>query len=215
MELKENKNVFFEPVSHSYTNADGKLLMGLTSLMHKHGLGADYKNIPDAILKKAAEKGTAVHEYLQEYDEGGLVPTSDLLDDYKKLNLHHVASEYLVSDNELVATSIDKVYEVGKNLVDLADIKTTQKVHRRALQWQLGVGKALFEAQNPGIKVRSCFCLWADKEFLKLKEVIPIEPVSQEEVDALLDCEKNGLIYIDEHNVPEASLVLTDNEIAE
>ncbi len=214
MELIENTEVFFESQSHSYTRADGELILGLTSLMAKHNLGADYSGIPEATLLKAAEKGTKVHAYLQSFDEGELVPTSDLLDDYRAQGFKHLRSEFLVSDNEIVATFIDKVYEAGKKEVDLADVKTTQKVHRRALCWQLGVGKYLFELQNPGIKVRNCFCIWADKEGMKLKGIIPIEPVSTEEVEALLDAERNGLIYIDENAIPEAGLVLSDEDIA-
>lgn len=214
MELNENTEVFFEKLSHSYTRSDGEMLLGLTGLMAKHNLGADYSGISDETLRKAAEKGTKIHEYLQAYDEGELVPTSDLLDEYKKLGLRHLRSEYLVSDNEIVATFIDKVYEVGENEVDLADVKTTQKVHRRALEWQLGAGKVLFERQNPGKKVRNTFCIWCDKQAEKLKGVIPIEPVSEAEVDALLDAEKNGLIYIDENAGVSADLVLEEAELS-
>ena len=213
MKLIENKEVFFESQSHSYTRADGELILGLTSLMAKHNLGADYSGIPEATLRQAAEKGTKVHAYLQAFDEGELVPTSDLLDDYRAQGFKHLRSEFLVSDNEIVATFIDKVYEAGEKEVDLADVKTTQKVHRRALCWQLGVGKYLFELQNPGIKVRKTFCIWADKEGMTLKGIIPIEPVSTEEVEALLDAERNGLIYIDENAVPDASLVLPEDEL--
>ena len=114
MRLIENTQVFFESQSHTYTNQAGDLLNGLTSLMAKHNLGADYNGIPDATLKKAAEKGSAVHSYLQRYDEGELVPTSDLLDDYKAQHFKHLRSEFLVSDNEIVATFLDKVYEAGE-----------------------------------------------------------------------------------------------------
>lgn len=214
MKLIENKEVFFESQSHSYTRADGELILGLTSLMAKHNLGADYSGIPEATLRQAAEKGTKVHAYLQAFDEGELVPTSDLLDDYRAQGFKHLRSEFLVSDNEIVATFIDKVYEAGEKEVDLADVKTTQKVHRRALCWQLGVGKYLFELQNPGIKVRKTFCIWADKEGMTLKGIIPIEPVSTEEVEALLDAERNGLLYIDENAIPDVEDALTEKESA-
>lgn len=213
MKLIENKEVFFESQSHSYTRADGELILGLTSLMAKHHLGADYSGIPEATLRQAAEKGTKVHSYLQSFDEGELVPTSDLLDEYRALGFKHLRSEFLVSDNEVVATFIDKVYEAGKKEVDLADVKTTQKVHRRALSWQLGVGKYLFELQNPHLKVRNTFCIWADKDGLKLKGIIPIEPVSTEEVKALLQAERDGLIYVDENDKPGADLVLERDEL--
>lgn len=213
MKLRRNNDVFFEEMSHSYTNLQGDLLIGVTTLMSKHGLSPDYSNIPQAVLDKAAAEGTAVHRLLQNYDEGGLVPTTPLLEAYRAMGFKHVESEYLVSDGEIVATSIDKVYEAGKDLVDLADVKTTLKVHRRALQWQLGIGKVLFERQNPGIKVNNCFCIWCDKKGLELKAVIPITPVSEEEVDALLDSERNGLIYVDEYTEGDINDVAPSEEI--
>lgn len=211
MVLIKNQNVYFEPVSHSYINQEGKLLIGLTSLMAKHNLGADYSGIPDSVLKIAAEKGTRIHKYLQDYDEGKMVPMSDLLEAYKKLNYHHLASEYLVSDNVIVATSIDKVYEVDENLVDIADVKTTQKVHRRALEWQLGVGKVLFERQNPGVKVRNTFCIWIDKSKEQLRDIIPITPVPESYVDDLLKAERKGEAYSDPYTAESAVTVLTDD----
>lgn len=214
MELRRNNDVFFEEMTHSYTNAQGDLLIGVTTLMAKHGLAPDYGNIPKAVLDKAAAEGTAVHRLLQSYDEGGLVPTTPLLEAYRALGFKHIESEYLVSDNEIVATSIDKVYEAGKNLVDLADVKTTQKVHRRALEWQLGIGKVLLERQNPGIKVRNCFCIWCDKKGMSLKGVVPIEPVSEAEVEALLEAERDGLIYVDEYREGDITEAVTDQEIA-
>lgn len=217
MELIENKNVWFEKTSHSYTNQDGELLIGLTSLMAKHGLGADYSGIPAERLKQAATEGTAIHEYLQGIDEGTEVFADSLADEYleaiRERGIRHLCSELLVSDNKIVATFIDKVYETGiPNTVDLADVKTTYDYHRRALEWQLGVDKVLFEAQNLGVKVRDVFCIHIDKKARKLKGIIPVNPVSREEVLALLECERKGLIYVDENNVPDISDALQPDE---
>ena len=220
MELKSNTEVYFEKVSHSYWKKDGTELIGLTSLMRKHSLGADYSGISESTLKAAAAKGTEIHELLQAYDEGTLIVNEPLVEKYRdtiaNMGLKHLRSEFLVSDNEIVATFIDKVYDTGiENTVDLADIKTTQKVHKRALQWQLGVNKVLIEQQCPGIKVRNCFCIWIDKASRKLKDIVPIEPVTDEEVAALLSCEKRGDIFVDAYNIPSADLVLSDEEISD
>lgn len=218
IKLSNNKMVWFEQLTHTYW-VDGKELSGLTSLMARHSLSPDYSNIPEKVLKAAAEKGTAIHKLLQEYDEGNSLLNEPLVDEYRNAihaaGLAHVASEYLVSDNEVVATFIDKVYDTGiPNVVDLADVKTTQKVHSRALAWQLGANVVLFERQNPGIKVRNVFCIHIDKDTRKLKGLVPITPVSADEVDALLLAEKNGRIYIDQYEEPSAELVLTDEELA-
>lgn len=214
MELRKNTEVFFDPVSHSYTNSEGKLLLGVTELLHKHGLAPDLSGIPDATLNAAAEKGKRVHEYLQAYEAGEMVQTSDLLDEYKALGLHHIASEFLISDNEIVASSIDMIYEARENEVIIVDIKTTEKKNLRYVAWQTSIYRELFERQNPGVKVAGQYLLWCDKKCEKLRGFIPLNPVPTEEVNALLDAERNGLIYIDEHATEDASLVLPEEELS-
>ena len=218
MKLIENNQIYFDPLSHTYIGPDWKILSGLTGLMAKHSLSPDYSHIPEKVLMAAAEKGTAIHKLIQEYDEGNALLNEPLIEEYRDsirdAGLTHIASEYLVSDNEIVATFIDKVYDTGiPNVVDLADVKTTLKVHKRALAWQLGANVVLFERQNPGIKVRNVFCIHIDKDERKLKGLVPITPVSEAEVDALLLAEKEGRIYIDLHEEPSAELVLTDAEL--
>ena len=217
MKLTENNQIWFDATSHTYLLGD-KILTGLTSLMAKHSLSPDYSHIPEKVLMAAAEKGTAIHKLLQEYDEGNALLNEPLIEEYRDAihdaGLTHIASEYLVSDNEVVATFIDKVYDTGiPGVVDLADVKTTLKVHKRSLAWQLGANVVLFERQNPGIKVRNVFCISIDKDTRKLKGLVPITPVSAEEVDALLQAEKEGRIYIDLYEEPSAELVLTDEEL--
>ena len=197
MELTRNNRLFFESISHTYL-LDDKVLIGVTSLMKKHNLSVDYSKIKKETLEQAAEIGTAIHREIEAFDNGESVIMNDLLAEYKKLGLEHVASEYLVTDNELVASGIDGVYKGhGENTVILVDYKTTTKVHTRALEWQLGLYRVLFERQNPGITVEECFCLHIDKYKRKILGFIHIDPVSEQEVDALLDCERKGEIYHD------------------
>lgn len=221
MELLGNKKVFFDPVSHTYLMGD-KMLIGVTELMKKHGLGADYSGIPEAVLNNAAEQGTALHKEIEDYDNGLSVLRTPLIEEYARLcheqGLIFVKNEYLVSDNESVASSIDGVYGLKNrnrknNEVVLVDYKATLKLHKRALSWQLGIYKVFFERQNPGLTVVACYCLHLDKKTKSVKCLVPIEPVSEAEVDALLLAEKEGRIYIDQYEEPSAELVLTDAEL--
>ena len=223
MELRNNDRVFFDPVSHTYLTDDGVMLIGVTELMKKHGLGADYAGIPEAVLNKAAEEGTALHKEIEDYDNGLSVLRTPLIEEYARIchenGLIFVQNEYLVSDNESVASSIDGVYGLKNrnrknNEVVLVDYKATLKLHKRALSWQLGIYKVFFERQNPGLTVVSCYCLHLDKKTKSVKGLVPIEPVSEAEVDALLQAEHEGRIYIDQHDEPTAELVLTDEELA-
>ena len=213
-QLSHNDRVFFEPISHSYTLDGDKLLMGVTELMSKHGINADYAGIKKEVLDNAAKEGTAIHHEIQDYENSQAILNSPLIEDYKQLGLKFIESEYPVSDFELVASAIDGVYEGSKkNSVILLDYKTTQKLHNRALQWQLGLYKNFFERQNPKLTVEACYCLWIDKKTRKIKGLVPIEPVSETEVLALLDAERKGLLYEDNYEAPTLDLVLGDDAL--
>ena len=93
------------------------------------------------------------------------------------------------------------------------DYKFTQKLHTRPLQWQLGIYRVLFERLNPGIVVEACYCLWGDKKTRKIKGLIPIEPVSEAEVLALFDAERNGLLYEDNYDAPTLEVMLGENAL--
>lgn len=217
MQLTEtNDRVFFEPTSHSYLLDGETLLLGVTSLMKKHGLSADYSDISEATLKKAAEEGTAIHKEIQDYENGASVLATDLITDYKKLGLKFLCAEYQVTDFETVASAIDGVYKgKKKNGVILVDYKATQKYHRRALEWQLGIYKVLFENLNPGVVVEGCYCLWIDKKARKIKDFIPVEVVTRPEVESLLEAEKSGLIYVDENDKPGVEVALPEGELSD
>lgn len=215
MDLKANNRIFFDEDSHSYLLDDSKILIGVTSLMKKYGLSADYSGIPEATLRKAAEEGTAIHKEIEDYDNGLSVLNTELIDQYRNLGLKHIASEYIVSDNDIVASAIDGVYEGGgPDSVILIDYKTTAKVHTRALEWQLGIYRALFERQNPGLEVEECFCLHIDKKKRTILGLIPITPVSYDLVDELLDAQRNGKEFSDPVQMHSVESALTEDEIA-
>lgn len=217
MRPQNNNKVFFEPVSHTYLMGD-KMLMGVTELMEKHHLGADYSGIKQEVLDKAAKEGTALHQMIEDYDNGLSILETPLIAQYRKIcaenGLIFVVNELLVSDEELVASKIDGVYRLKNGHYALVDYKFTQKIHRRALSWQLGLYRVFFERQFPGEKVDAVYVLHGDKKKQSINGLFPIEPVTTEEVDALLDAERNGQIYIDQHEEPSLDLVLGENALA-
>ena len=52
--LKQNTRVSFEDITHSYLLDNEVYLMGVTSLMRKHGLAPNYDTVPSDVLQKAA-----------------------------------------------------------------------------------------------------------------------------------------------------------------
>lgn len=218
MKLTNNPNVFFSKEVHMYLCGD-KELMGATTLLRKHGLMPDYSGIPDKVLEEAARKGTALHEAIEAYDNGEAVLMTPFLEEYRKIcqenGLKFVVNELLISDEETVASMIDGVYEGSTpDSVILVDYKSTIKIHWRSLSWQLSLYRTLFERQFPGIKVESLMVLHLDKKEGKVLGLYPVEPIPEAEVDALLRAERDGRIYIDQHDEPTAELVLTDEELA-
>ena len=215
MELQHSNRIYFDPTSHSYLLDDDRLLLGVTELIKKHNLGGvDYSGISPEVLRKVAEEGTAIHKEIQDYESGVTIFATELIDEYKKLGLKFIAAEYPVSDFDVVASAIDAVYEgSAPNKVILVDIKCTDKYHRRYLEWQLGGYKVLFERLNPGLEVEATYCLHIDKKKRKIKGFYPVECVSEEEWDALIQAEKEGIFYVDENDKPCADLVLEEDEL--
>lgn len=235
MRLTPNKKVVFDDFTHTYLCGE-KVLMGVTTLMKKHGLSPDYGGVDENVLAAAATRGSAVHLLLENYDNGDPVVLRDVyhewfdengekqskcvitaseleanLKAYKSLDLHPLASEFLVSDNKIVASSIDKVLESDTpGCVNLADIKTTSTLHTKALEWQLGIYKYLIEKQCKTVKVDKCFGIHIRNGSAKS---VPINPVSAERVAALLAAEAKGVPYQDNVEVQNASLVLNEEEL--
>jgi len=217
MELRNNPNVFFSKEAHIYLCGD-KELQGATTLLRRHGLMPDYSGIPDKVLEEAARKGTALHEAIESYDNGESVLMTPFLQEYKQIcqenGLKFLVNELLISDEELVASMIDGVYKGSKkDTVILVDYKSTLKLHWRSLSWQLSLYKVLFERQFPGIKVEALKVLHLDKKEGKVLGLYPVEEIPETEVDALLQAEKEGRIYIDQTEEPSAEIVLTDAEL--
>lgn len=214
MRLNKNNTVEFNEFLHEYT-ANGRVLIGVTSLLHKHGLAPDYGAVPEETLKKAAERGTAIHQLLQDYDDGKPVVEDENLRAYKALGLEVHCSEYLLSDNEVVASFADKVLED----CSIADVKTSSSVDRRYVSWQTSIYAYLFERQNPSKKVPHLYCVHVRDGKAKL---IELERVPDEKIKALIRAEREGVIWHDDSTaldaLPESEMtILVDalNRIAE
>lgn len=226
MKLKLNKKVQFDELTHSYFCGDNELV-GVTTLMKHQGLSPDYSGIDEHVLNHAAARGTAIHRTLELYDngeslaipievddnEGGKIKfdTSEELKAYKNLGLNILASEYLVSDNKVVASSIDKVAMTeDENMVDLIDVKTTYTLHIDALEWQLSIYAYLFELQNKGIKVRNLYGCHVRDGKAKMQLVRRIE---KDIVKDLIKCEADGTRFTIKETPTTLSLVLSEDEI--
>ena len=159
-------SVVFDKGSHTYF-LNGKQLSGITSLLERKLFPAKYAGVDEETLRKAAEYGSNVHEQIAE-DDGVDEFVLDEVLSYRKIitanNLKPIAHEYLVTDSDKYASAIDLVFENEDGTVDLADIKTTYKLDKDYVSWQLSIYAYLFELCNPGVKVNNLYGLWLRDE---------------------------------------------------
>lgn len=187
--------VIFNELDHTYT-LDDKSLNGVTSILNRQLFADKYSGISDEVLNKAAEYGKGVHESIELYDSLGIGEDEDAVKSYIKLcqkeGLTRLDNEYLISDNDYVASSIDVVFDD----CSLADIKTTSHLDEEYVSWQLSIYAYLFEKQNPDLQANRLLAIWLPKaRYGKPKVVeVPRKPVS--EVIRLIEADKAGQQYV-------------------
>ncbi len=191
--LNQNTRVSFEDITHSYLLDNEVYLMGVTSLMKKHSLAPNYEGIPADVLQKAAERGSKVHKDIEDYCNGKAVAMTKELKAYIGCGINAIANEYLVSDNEIVASSIDIVADAGDSKVNLIDIKTTSALHLEPLSWQLSIYAFLFKFQNPDIEIAGLYGLHIKAGKATL---VPVPKKMDDEIIDLLFCEREGLPFM-------------------
>lgn len=197
--------ISFDKETHTYTN-DGRLLLSVTEVIKRYVFPDLYSNVPEEVLNKAAERGTATHAVIERYitdsltDEDYLDHKADIdafLNEITKMHLFMAQSERTVSDGELLAGTIDIIgmYNDGLNeRLMIADIKTTSKLNIEYLQWQLSLysylmcnadGKEYIAGDSPelyGIHLRDGKC-----------RIVKIEPLPLEAIESLLDAIRNNV----------------------
>lgn len=197
--------VVFNEEQHTYTLGD-KQLSGITTIIKQLVFPDMYKGISQAVLNKAAERGTRIHNLIQMWVMG-ILSNEDIaelqcfLDAFTAASLISHASEYLVSDNESVASSIDLVCLDAEGNFVLCDIKTTSVLHTEYLQWQLSIYAYLFEHQNPTLQVGALKAIHIRDNKC---EIVDVERLPDEYVEALLNAYRSGAESFDNplHAIP-------------
>lgn len=190
--LNEPKVTFIEE-SHQYFLGK-KELKGVTGTLIKKAFPDTYKNIPESVLMKAAERGGLIHNTFETFcsifdaDINKYPnPTEELRAFYDMLisfGLHYVASEYLVTDGENFASAIDGIFADDEGNIYLVDYKTTATLHYDNVSLQLSIYAKWFEEQNPGLKVKEIVCMWFNKGHSKFQ---PLPRVADEQIDELIN----------------------------
>lgn len=203
-------SVIFNEDTHEYFIGD-KRLNGITGVISKYINPSKYAFVPESILAKAASRGTLIHKLCEAYVNGTLDNPFPPIEVTNFINLCNqykfVRTEYLVSDNENYASSIDLISDNN----DLFDIKTNLKLDTERLKWQLSIYAYLFELQNPKRKAGNLYGIHIRDEKC---EVVKIDRIPDEYVKYILDCGVNDVPY-DEFENPLYQIVKQEeNELS-
>lgn len=184
-DLKQSKVEFYKE-SHQYVNPDtGNELSGITGIIKDLVFPDKYAGVSEEVLNAAAERGTAIHEMCEEFAINGTVEAfmpdevQAFINRFSICGTKFIAAEYLVSDEQNIATMIDLVDEDG----NLYDIKTTSTIDKEYLSWQLSISACLFEMQNIGKDAGKLYGIWLKGDRC---EVVEVKRLEDEAIEALL-----------------------------
>jgi hypothetical protein len=157
-------------------------LSGVTSMLKQVLFYNKYNGISEDVLRRAALRGTAIHEAVQAYlmDEP-YNPATDTLEyegeamralnawmDYEKKSeimgtMSPDSVEYIVSNFVDLATKVDVVFRnKSDDTYILGDIKTTSEYDEEYLSWQLSVEADMFRVQT-GKEVSMLIAMWYNR----------------------------------------------------
>lgn len=126
--------------THQYT-VDGILVPSVSTILRETIFKDKYKNVPEFVLKRAAEFGTAIHDAIEHDDKLFLDEQQErVYDEWKRLqeeeNIQPEEQEQIVHYQTEYAGTFDMIANI-KGEKCLVDIKTTYSLDLEYLSWQL------------------------------------------------------------------------------
>ena len=183
-------DIVFNEVDHEYIR-EGKTLISVTQLLHKHGLAPDYAAVPEEVLERAAEKGHSIHKEIELFVKEGKEPESaeaKNVADWMKACLIKGKSEVIVG-NDIVAGTYDFRDGLTGNLYDW---KTTYQKDEKYWSWQLSLYDYL-----DGKHTDNLFVGWIRGNEMQF---IPVRRHEDSEIERLLQCERDGTEFKEDPN---------------
>lgn len=181
--------IIFNEVDHEYIR-EGKTLISVTQLLHKHGLAPDYAAVPEEVLERAAEKGHSIHKEIELFVKEGKEPESDeakAVAEWMKANFIKGEAEVIVG-NDIVAGT----YDFRNSLGPLIDWKSTYRKDERYWGWQLSMYDYL-----DGKHTDELFVGWLRGKELQF---VPVRRHEDSEIERLLQCERDGTEFKEDPN---------------
>jgi len=144
--------------THTYI-FDGVILPSITQML-KFKFGNKYNSVDEKVLKKAAEKGTAVHQAIEDYEKRSIDDASCVeLRNYKFLKkqfdfkcLDNEVPIVLFHNNKPIAAGrVDLIIE-DKGKVGIADIKRTSVFDKEYVAYQTNLYRIGYQ-QSYGVEI--------------------------------------------------------------
>ena len=188
-------------------------LTGVTTMLKQVLFYDKYTGIDEAVLERAARRGTAIHEAVQAWLMGvPYIPAPDT-QEFRAEAERALAAwkayeqgseltsmvvpdcvEYLVSNEQDIASKVDVVFRHKsgeRNQYVLADIKSTSEFDEEYLSWQLSVYADFFRSQT-GEEVSMLLAMWYNRT-RGTWQVIQVKDKGHDAVQALIDDWRKGL----------------------
>ena len=168
MKVPKLDELTFEEERHVY-QLDGRILPSVTTIMRPLS-NAMYGTVDESILKKAASRGTAVHNAIENYTLFGIEDIDEAYAGYfkaykswmKQHTLNVLASETKVYHKTLLyAGTADMIAEVDGHTI-LIDFKTSAAVNRMLTGVQLEAYAKAFESHGFSVDSKAILHLKGD-----------------------------------------------------
>lgn len=176
----------FLPESHTYLYL-GVIVPSVTSILSKTIFKGKYDGVPKYILNNKAQFGTNVHRAIEtgQFDELTQVESISY-EQWLKLKERHaiepVEQEILVHYEDLYCGTLDMIAVVN-DVPIINDIKTTAKLDKEYLSWQLSFYKYAYENMG-GQELIKGYVTWLPKK--ELGQFIEIPFKTKDEVIELV-----------------------------
>lgn len=144
--------------THTYI-FDGIILPSITQILKKE-FGNKYNNVSEAVLKRASEKGTQVHQAIENYEKHKIDDTTcQELRNYKflkkQLNFECIDNEVpivlFLNGIPVSAGRIDLILKEG-NEIGIGDIKRTSEFDKNYVAFQTNLYRIGYQ-QTYGVKI--------------------------------------------------------------
>lgn len=147
-----------------------------------------YSNIPKQILNTKANYGSKVHEAIELLEKNEELPKLNYLqeisiDQYRKLKdkykIEVLEQEKMVHYKNYYCGRFDMIAEIN-GTYSLCDIKTTAKLDKESLSWQLSYYALAHNPEEYETEFKKFYAIWLPKK--DLGEIVEIERKSKQEL---------------------------------